>query len=117
MDTAQLPPVVVKGPTLIAENDPYNAVRSTAKPKAEVAAAELETASRERPAGTAAENGLPDPTKPVLKAQPVTPADKALVEETPVEVRRAQPVHPMDQVPDGDILKPTPPPSLDLGNP
>jgi len=27
---------VVKGPTLIAENDPYNAVRSTAKPKAKL---------------------------------------------------------------------------------
>ena len=65
VDTAQVKPVVVKGATLMAETDPYNAVRSTAKPKVETPAPEkLETTS-------AAENELPDPTKPVLKAQPV----------------------------------------------
>jgi len=63
---------------------------------------------------------LPDPSKPVMKAQPVTDADRAAAAaaaETPVEIRRAQPVRPMDQVPDNEILlKPTPPPTLDLGN-
>jgi hypothetical protein len=112
VDTAQLPPVIVKSPTLIADADPYNAVRSTAKPKIET------TAPEDSKPASAAENGLPDPTKPVLKAQPVTPADKAAAaEQTPIEIRRAQPVRPMDQVPDGDLLKSTPPPSLDLGNP
>ena len=108
----QVTPVVVKGPTLIADADPYNAVRSTAKPKVETPAPEkLETTS-------AAENDLPDPTKPVLKAQPVTPADRAAAaaEQTPVEIRRAEPVRPMDQVPQEQILKSTPPPTLDLGN-
>jgi 1A family penicillin-binding protein len=111
VDTAQLSPVVVKNPTLIADADPYNAVRSTAKPKAETPTPEKTEMD------SAATNGLPDPTKPVLKAQPVTPADRAAAEQTPVEIRRAQPVRPMDQVPEEEILKPTPPPSLDLGNP
>ena len=46
VDTAQVTPVVVKGATLIADADPYNAVRSTAKPKVETPAPEkLETTS------------------------------------------------------------------------
>ena len=40
VDTAQLSPIIAKGPTLIADDDPYNAVRSTAKPKTEVPCAE-----------------------------------------------------------------------------
>ena len=50
---------------------------------------------------------MPDPTKPVLKALPVEP-----VQERPVEVRRAEPVRPMDQVPEGSILKNAPPEAL-----
>ena len=116
VDTAQLSPIIVKGPTLVADDDPYNAVRSTAKPKIEVpATANPEPGAPEQSTGTAAENGLPDPTKPVLKAQPVAPADKPPAEQTPVEIRRAEPVRPMDQVPATDILKATPPPTLDLG--
>jgi 1A family penicillin-binding protein len=113
VDTAQVQPVIAKAATLIADADPYNAVRSTSKPKAEVASEKTETDS-------AAKNDLPDPTKPVMKAQPVTDADRAAAAaaaETPVEIRRAQPVRPMDQVPDNEILlKPTPPPTLDLGH-
>ena len=116
VDTAQLSPIIAKGPTLVADDDPYNALRSTAKPKAEVPVTENSEAAASGPSpGTAVENGLPDPTKPVLKAQPVTAADRAPVEQTPVEIRRAEPVRPMDQVPAADILKATPPPSLDLG--
>jgi hypothetical protein len=106
VDTSQVPAVVAKGPTLLAENDPYNAVKSTVKPK---------------PAEEVPDNGMPDPTKPVLKAQPVEPSDgkpvlKAQPVEPatgkPVEVRRAEPVHPMDEVPDDSILKNTPPQAL-----
>jgi penicillin-binding protein 1A len=32
VDTNQVKPVALKGPTLLADNDPYNAVRSTVKP-------------------------------------------------------------------------------------
>ena len=119
VDTAQVSPIIAKGPTLVADEDPYNAVRSTAKPKVETPVSEATPApvTAEQSAGTAAENGLPDPSKPVLKAQAVAPAEQIPVQETPVEIRRAEPVRPMDQVPDSEILKPTPPPSLDLGNP
>jgi 1A family penicillin-binding protein len=106
VDTSQVQAVVAKGPTLLAENDPYNAVKSTVKPK---------------PDEEAPDNGMPDPTKPVLKAEPVEPSDgkpvlKAQPVEPaagkPVEVRRAEPVHPMDEVPDDSILKNTPPQAL-----
>ncbi len=117
VDTTQVSPIIAKGPTLIADDDPYNAVRSTAKPAPEVPVAENhpEAVAPAQSSGTAAENGLPDPTKPVLKAEAVVPAATPAPEETPVEIRRAQPVRPMDQVPDSEILKSTPPPSLDLG--
>ena len=116
VDTAQVSPIIAKGPTLVADDDPYDAVRSTAKPKVEAPATQSPPpATTEQSTGTAAENGLPDPTKPVLKAQPVAPADKPPAEQTPVEIRRAEPVRPMDQVPATDILKATPPPTLDLG--
>jgi 1A family penicillin-binding protein len=118
VDIAQVPAIMAKGPTLIAEDDPYDSVRSTAKPKPEVPVAQTPApVETNQSPGTAAENGLPDPTKPVLKAQPVAPAERPPVEQTPVEIRRAEPVRPMDQVPDADILKSTPPPSLDLGDP
>ena len=102
VDTSQVSAVVAKGATLLAENDPYNAVGSTEKPKP------IETPPENgQTAETAPENGMPDPTKPVLKALPVEPAP-----ERPVEVRRAEPVRPMDQVPEGSILKNTPPEAL-----
>jgi hypothetical protein len=52
-----------------------------------------------------------DPAKPVLKAQPVEPTAPK-----PKEIRRAQPVHPADEIPDDQILKVTPPPPADLGD-
>jgi len=105
VDTSQVAPVIVQGPTLVAEEDPYDSFQSTVKPKTEAPPT----------AGTnvAVDNGMPDPTKPILKAVPVDPA----VTATPIEIRRAEPVHPMDEVPADAILKPSPPPSLDLGKP
>src|SRR5205814_1090930 len=53
-----------------------------------------------------------DDGKPILKAIPVEPQDKK-----PVEIRRAQPVGPLDEVPDDSLLKAaTPPPETDLGD-
>jgi penicillin-binding protein 1A len=97
VDTAQVAPVIVKGPTLLAENDPYNAVKSTARPS-----------QAQRPPES---EGL-DPTKPVLKAKPVEPEEK----EKPVEVRRAEPVRPLDDEPEEDLLRAEPPPASELGN-
>jgi 1A family penicillin-binding protein len=127
VDPKQVRPISPQGPVLLAENDPYNAVHSTVKPKP-VEKPEPEKSAVEEP------NKLPDPTKPVLKAEAVeTPTDKPVMkaeragpEETkPVlraeavtptpspqkEIRRAERVRPSDQIPDGSILRPTPPPA------
>src|SRR3989440_2564706 len=113
-DLSELRLVALKSPTLLAENDPYNSVKSTVK----IESADEETVADEessrkidnrQPAETradirnqatesvkAGENG-----KPVLRAIPVQPEP----EETPVEIRRAVPVGPMDEVEEGALLK------------
>ena len=108
VDPTQVSPVAVKGPVLLAENDPYNAVNSTVKPKP----------LPESPVSPNPEENMPDPTKPVLKAQPVEPdpnkpilkaeavdpdSNKPIlravpVEPTPKEIRRAKPVNPTDEI-------------------
>lgn len=135
VDPTQVPPVAVKGPVLLAENDPYNAVNSTVKPKPPL---EKEKSQTDKPAANQDET-MPDPTKPVLKAKPVEPDEtkpilkaepvepdstKPILKAQPVEptqqkpkeIRRAQPVHPADEIPSDQILKPTPPPPADLGD-
>ena len=63
VDPTQVSPVAAKGAVLLAENDPYNAVGSTEKPKP------IETPPENgQTAETAPENGMPDPTKPVLES-------------------------------------------------
>jgi len=138
VDPRQVSVVAVKGPVLLAENDPYNAVNSTMKPKPPPEK-EKEKPPTEKPSAKE-EESMPDPSKPVLKAKPVDPeetrpAPKAeaveppstkpipkaeRVEQTPApqkkEIRRAKPVHPADEIPRDQILKPTPPPPADLGD-
>ena len=178
VDPTHVQPVAVKGPTLLAENDPYNSVRSTEKPKPPP---EKEAEPAQPASAAAEEDTLPDPTKPVLKAQPVDPSEEKPIAKaqavepseekpvaraqavepseekpvaraqavespeekpisraqaverarekpvlkaqpvepvraTPVEIRRAQPVRPSDQVPAEEILRPTPPPPTDPGD-
>ena len=128
VDPTQVSPVAVKGPVLLAENDPYNAVNSTIKPKPPPERRQMgfergEYADPTKPVLKAQPAGL-DPNKPILKAEPVEPDStkpilKALpVEPTPQpkEIRRAEPVHPADEIPSDQILKPSPPPPADLGD-
>ncbi|MGI9113612.1 MAG: PBP1A family penicillin-binding protein [Chthoniobacterales bacterium] len=99
VDTSAVAPVASKGPTLLADRDPYNALHAMLKPKP--SATPAQTAEGETPKKETAEQ-MPDPSKPILRAQPVTPEEKAEVvgTETPtpsatepaVEVRRAIPV-------------------------
>ncbi|MFL6583352.1 MAG: transglycosylase domain-containing protein [Chthoniobacterales bacterium] len=149
-DRSHVTAVTVKGPILLADKDPYNAIKSTVKPppasdKDNTETEELATATTPAPTPRATESaseGLPDPTKPVLRAQPVeppittTPTPGAVVrdesveevpvrraqpvrtppstgpEVTPVQIRRARPVHPADQIPPDGILRiPTPSPA------
>jgi hypothetical protein len=134
VDPSHVPPVAVQGPVLLAENDPYNSVNSTVKPKAPP---EKEKPPADKPAVNEEEN-MPDPSKPVLKAKPVEPDEtKPVLKAEPVEpdsakpipraeavsptpgskeIRRAKPVHPADEIPNDQILKPTPPPPADLGD-
>ena len=129
-DLSEVKPVVLKSPTLLADNDPYNSAKSTAKLDAapEEPVAEKETAQkidnpekigareeiRSRPQATTRAGVLDQKTnkvnstddgKPILKAIPVQPRPK----ETPVEIRRAVPVGPMDEVEEGTLLKATTP--------
>ena len=132
VDPTQVSPVAIKGPVLLAENDPYNAVNSTIKPKPPPAKENPQTDSPN------ADESMPDPTKPILKAQPVEPdlnkpvlkaepveldSTKPILKAQPVEptpqpkeIRRAKPVHPADEIPSDQILKSTPPPPTDLGD-
>jgi 1A family penicillin-binding protein len=114
VDPKQVTPISPQGLVLLAENDPYNSVRSTVKPKP-VEKPEIV----EKPADTKAEDNLPDPTKPVLKAEAVEPeatrpAPKAETADPPSDkpVLKAEPVVPESDKP---ILRavpvtPTPPP-------
>jgi penicillin-binding protein 1A len=129
VDPKVVPPITAQGPVLLAENDPYNAVHSTTKPKP------VEKTEAEKSPGD--DDKLPDPTKPVMKAEAVeTPAEKPVLKAervepestkpvlraepvtptpptSPKEIRRAEPVHPSDEIPADSILRPTPPPPSD----
>ncbi|HEY5036848.1 MAG TPA: PBP1A family penicillin-binding protein [Chthoniobacterales bacterium] len=104
VDTKQVAPIEMKAPTLLAPNDPYKAIGSTAGPKVVAQA------------GTTPVPGL-DPNKPVKRALPVAPAPDG----GNIEVRRAEPVRPMDQARAEPLLQASPPPSINFndggGNP
>jgi len=124
-DLNELKPVIVKSSTLLAENDPYNSAKSIAKADnvANEPIGKIEAPQRinnRLPGETDAEilNQKPQPVrnrpeeKPILRAIRVEPQP----EETPVEIRRAVPVGPMDEVDEGALLKagtPSPPGSND----
>jgi hypothetical protein len=86
----------MQGPTLVAREDPYDAVGSTFKPKA---VATQDTASKF------------DPDKPVKRAIPVMPTSNG-----EVEVRRAEPVRPIDEAGQEPLLQTDPPEPLDFGD-
>jgi len=127
VDPKQVQPISPKGPVLMAENDPYNAIHSTVKPKP------VEKPEPEKSPGADQPTKLPDPTKPVMKAEPVeSPTEKPVLKAervepeenkpvlraeavtptpSPKEIRRAEPVRPSDEIPEDSILRPTPPPA------
>jgi hypothetical protein len=55
-----------------------------------------------------AERVEPETNKPILRAEAVTPTPGP--RNSPKEIRRAEPVHPSDEVPEESILRSTPPP-------
>ena len=102
VDLSQVTPVVVSNPTLLAEKDPYNSVKASAKPQPDP---EKEAEKQK------IDDQTPEPAVPIRKAIPVEPQ-----EEKPVEIRRAEPVGPLDEVPDDSLLKAETPPPTDLGD-
>ncbi|MFN2507718.1 MAG: transglycosylase domain-containing protein [Chthoniobacterales bacterium] len=102
VDTNQVKPVAVKGPTLLADNDPYNAVKSTVRPPKppDPANNELNAAVSVTPPPVAAV--VPEEETPILRAEPVDPAAEPVLEE-PVEVRRAEPVLRASPVPRDEL--------------
>ena len=109
-DLSEVKPIALKGPTLLAQNDPYNSVKSTTNSdvagNTDEATANQPSANNEAAVpGSETSNQTAeakrDDEKPVLRAIPVQPPP----EETPVEIRRAVPVGPMDEVDQGALLK------------
>ena len=113
-DLTELKPVIVKSPTILAENDPYGSAKSIAKidNAAEEQVAEKQTPQKidnRAPEAVRAEvrnqkvdkARSADDGKPILRAIPVEPKP----EQTPVEIRRALPVGPMDEIEEGALLK------------
>ncbi len=111
VDVAQVKAVPLQAPTLLAENDPYNAIKSTVRPprptdagddevkaalpvtkedKKQTRAAAVATPTPEPTAAPEAEDGA------ILRAQPVTPKNRPTSEVIPraERVLRAEPVDP-----------------------
>jgi 1A family penicillin-binding protein len=113
-DLSEVKPIALKAPTLLAQNDPYNSVKATAKIDAigqttddtQKIDDEGAQTGRAESRNQKVDNTSPDAGKPVLRAIPVDPTP----EETPVEIRRALPVGPMDEVDQGALLKAVTPP-------
>ena len=107
VDLNDIQPVILKNPALIADRDPYNSARAKvrATPTPEPSPAENAISVERRPG----EAAPPQPGAPVMKAIPVTPAP-----EQPLEIRKAEPVGPLDEVKDKTLLNSaTPPPTED----
>jgi 1A family penicillin-binding protein len=109
VDLSDVQAVIVKNPALIADKDPYNSARAVIKatptPEPQPSSSEAPVEKAER-----VEKPTPESGAPIMKAIPVqTP------EETPLEIRKAQPVGPLDEVKDKTLLKSaTPPPTEEL---
>jgi hypothetical protein len=107
VDLNDVQPVIVRSPALLADKDPYNSARAVIKatpaPAPEPSIAESPEAEKRT------EKLTPETGAPIMKAIPVTPE-----EEKPLEIRKAQPVGPLDEVKDRTLLKSaTPPPTSD----
>ncbi|MBA3272987.1 MAG: transglycosylase domain-containing protein [Chthoniobacterales bacterium] len=104
VDTAQVRPVAVRGPVLLADKDPYDAIKSTVKPKPPADAVKAPDPVAEAPKkAIPAEAVAPlDDDSQILRAQPVTPADIAPDDPPEEEILRAEPVLRAQPVDPGD---------------
>ncbi len=124
VDLKELQPVIAKGPTLLADKDPYNSSKATLKPtpapETEVVeerkidapkAEKVDNGATQTRAATVEERGRaltnekidkqpPQPNAPVMKAIPIPQSN-----EQPGEIRKAQPVGPLDEMREENLLK------------
>jgi hypothetical protein len=107
VDLSDVQPVLVKGPALIADKDPYNSVRPIMK-ATPVPAPLPESANADAAGEQKMGKPTPETGAPVMKAIPVQPQDKQ-----PLEIRKAEPVGPLDEVKDRTLLKSATPPPTD----
>nr|MBA2585572.1 hypothetical protein [Chthoniobacterales bacterium] len=116
-DTKQLEPVTIRGPVLLAENDPYNSVRSTEKPKASPTP---ETIAGKAEASESLAAPATDASEPILRAIPLTPIEQRPVESVgrkPLEIRRAKPVQPDEEEESETVIpRARPVPTVDPGD-
>jgi hypothetical protein len=102
VDLSGVRPVSAKGPTLLADKDPYNSAKATVKPtpppQVETGTAEKNAASEPAPHGTVIPKAIPVQSPP----------------EEPVEIRKALPVGPLDEIEAETLLKSATPPPTDL---
>jgi penicillin-binding protein 1A len=111
VDLNEVAPVIVKTPVLLADKDPYN----SAKPPEKALVEPERTPADQTPGQSPAANQLDEPgeiPKAIPRAIPVEPGEKEESEE-PVEIRKAVPLGPLDEIKDGTLLEQTetPPPS------
>ena len=109
VDLSEVKPVIIKGPTLLTNKDPYNSAKSIAK---------VDVTEEKEPAQKEAAQKIDNPTsedgKPILRAIPVEPErEEPKQQQTPIEIRRAIPVGPLDEIDEGTLLKSATPPPAD----
>jgi len=112
VELKELQPIALRAPTLLAEKDPYNSAKATivaAPPKTEPAEEKIDNGKidNQRVEATPSETNAP-----VMKAIPVQPNERREPATTPAEIRKAQPVGPLDEAREENLLRAaTPPPS------
>ncbi len=118
VDVNEVQPVIVKGLPVLADKDPYGALRASLKatptPAPPIAPAEAVT-----PLEAEKQPNASPPNGPVMKAIPADgPVLKAIpvdpTQDQPAEIRKAEPVGPLDEVRDKTLLNSaTPPPTTE----
>src|SRR5437868_5739635 len=114
VNLSEITPVVIRSPTLLADKDPYNSLKPTLKPQptpqppTETAGNQnVNSAAGESEVNTASNSSnrsqsstqTAQATPEIRKAITVAPQEK-----TPVEIRRAVPVKPLDQEDENQTL-------------
>jgi penicillin-binding protein 1A len=107
VDLNEVQPVILKSPALVGGKDPYNSARATVRATPTPQPSPLEAEPAVSAENTPDEAKPPEPGAPVMRAIPVTPAP-----EQPLEIRKAEPVGPLDEVKEKTLLdSATPPPT------